>query len=93
LKITSSINTAVAEQNNALVVTLAVTFSVVLILQEEVLVAAVSGKSNSGDSQAGETASESVEAGKGALVTPCLAIWIILSSALLFIASSCNFRP
>lgn len=71
-------------------VILAVTLAVVLILQEEVLVAAVSGKRNSRDSQTGETASESVPAGKGALVSPCLAIWIILSLALLFVASCCH---
>lgn len=44
----SSNNAAIAEQNNALVVTLAVTLAMVLIRQEEVLVAAVSGKRNSG---------------------------------------------
>jgi hypothetical protein len=83
-------NAAVAKQNNALVVIFAVTRAVVLILQEEVLVAAVSGKRNGGDSQTGETASESVPAGKGALVSPCLAIWIIHSLALLFVASCCH---
>lgn len=73
-KITSSNNAALAEQNNALVVTLAVTLAMVLIIQEQVLVPAVSSECDSGDSQAGETGSESVPAGKGALVSPCLAI-------------------
>jgi hypothetical protein len=45
---------------------------VVLLLEEEVLVEAVSGESDGSCSQAGETSLEPVPSGEGALVSPCL---------------------
>lgn len=42
------------------------------ILEEEVLVCAVSGESNASDTEARKETSEAVEAGEGASVAPCL---------------------
>lgn len=47
---------------------------VVLILDEEVFVAAVAGKGNSRNAQAGETALEALPAGVGSGISPGLAI-------------------
>lgn len=52
-----------------LVVFLAV---VVLLLQEEVLVSAIPRESDRGRAETGEAVLEAVEAGEGALVSPCL---------------------
>lgn len=49
-----------------------VSVAMVVILQEEVLVCAVTGESNSRDSEAGEEALEAVEAAEGAIVAPGL---------------------
>lgn len=45
---------------------------VVIVLQEEVLVCAVSGECHRRDAQSGEAASESVKPGERAVVSPCL---------------------
>jgi hypothetical protein len=57
-------------QLTGLVVALAV---VVVILDEEVLICAVSGEGNAGNTEAGEDALETVEAAEGAGVSPGLA--------------------
>lgn len=60
---------------NSLVVGLAmVSIAVVLVLEEQVLVAAVSRKGDSRNAQTGEAVLESVPSCKGALVSPGLAI-------------------
>lgn len=55
-------------------INLVVTITVVVILQEEVLVCAVSGKSDSRDTETGEKALEAVEAAEGAIVAPGLTL-------------------
>lgn len=53
---------------------LVVTITVVVIFQEEVLVCAVAGKSDSRDAETGEEALESVETAEGAIVAPGLTL-------------------
>lgn len=56
-----------------LVVSIAVvSITVVVVLQEEVLVCAVAGESDSRDTEAGEETLEAVEAAEGAIVAPGL---------------------
>lgn len=50
-----------------------VRFAVVFILDEKVLVEAVSGERDGSGAQTGQGALESVPSGKGADVSPCLA--------------------
>jgi hypothetical protein len=47
---------------------------VVLVLEEEVLVCAVTGESDTGDPEAGEDTLEAVEAAEGAGVSPCFTV-------------------
>ena len=46
----------------------------VVILEEEVLVCAVSSKGNAGNTEAREESSESVHSAEGAGVSPCLTV-------------------
>jgi len=54
--------------------TLVVAVTVVVVFQEEVLVCAVAGESDSRDTEAGEEALEAVEAAEGAIVAPGLTV-------------------
>lgn len=65
---------SLASLNLASMVSVAVSVAVVLVLQEEVLVAAVGGKGHRRDAQAGERALEAVPSGEDALVSPRLAV-------------------
>jgi hypothetical protein len=56
------------------VVAVTVVSIVVVILQEEVLVCAVAGESDSRDPEAGEETLEAVEAAEGAIVAPGLTV-------------------